>query len=59
MTEPSPEQPKRAALRTETRCLELKFDQLPNAFLILYVLRALKGFPIHRRSKKNPSKQGQ
>lgn len=41
------------------RLLEVKIDQPPDAFRILFVLRALKGFPGHRRFKKNPEKWSQ
>jgi RNA polymerase sigma-70 factor (ECF subfamily) len=39
---PAPEQPERAALRAETRRLiESKVDELPDAFRIVFVLRAI------------------
>ncbi len=43
MNEVSPEQPEQAALRMETRrLLEAKIDQLPDAFRVVFVLRALE-----------------
>ena len=43
MNEASPEQPERAALRAETRRLiEAKIDLLPDAFRVVFVLRALE-----------------
>lgn len=43
MSEASPDQPERAALRAETRrLLEAKIDQLPNAFRAVFVLRAVE-----------------
>jgi RNA polymerase sigma-70 factor (ECF subfamily) len=39
----TPEQPERAALRAETRCLlEKKIDQLPDAFRTVFMLRAVE-----------------
>lgn len=43
MSEASPEQPERSALRAETRrLLEAKIDELPDAFRTVFVLRALE-----------------
>ncbi|MGH8457021.1 MAG: RNA polymerase sigma factor [Stenotrophobium sp.] len=43
MSESTPEQPERSALRAETRrLLEAKIDQLPDAFRTVFVLRALE-----------------
>lgn len=43
MNESSPEQPERAALRSETRrLLEAKIDELPDAFRTVFVLRAVE-----------------
>ena len=43
MTESSPEQPERSASRAQTRrLLEAKIDQLPDAFRVVFVLRALE-----------------
>lgn len=47
MSEASPEQPERAALRAETRrLLEAKIDELPEAFRTVFVLRALEEFTV-------------
>lgn len=43
MNESSPEQPERAAVRSETRrLLEAKIDDLPDAFRTVFVLRAVE-----------------
>ena len=43
MNESSPEQPERAAVRSETRrLLEAKIDELPDAFRTVFVLRAVE-----------------
>ena len=43
MDEATPEQPEHAALRAETRrLLESKIDELPDAFRVVFVLRALE-----------------
>src|SRR6266496_1911029 len=43
MNEATPEQPEHAALRAETRrLLESKIDELPDAFRLVFVLRALE-----------------
>ena len=43
MDEAAPEQPEHAALRAETRrLLESKIDELPDAFRVVFVLRALE-----------------
>ena len=47
MNESSPEQPERAALRSETRrLLEAKIDELPDAFRTVFVLRSIEDLSV-------------